>query len=384
MRFTTSYAQFAGGDTIENAKMAAKKIAADCANINPVLVIFFAATDYDPRVLAKEMYRAFPNAKTMGCTTAGEARDGELLNGSVVAMAYSAEAFDHCRIALVVGDGEPADSDGVFDNVDNALAFIGEGLGGDLLSLDYRKYVGFILADRISSFSESVLERLGERTDVIFVGGFAGDDYKFINKQMVFYQGKAYRSAAVLALWQPSRGFELLKTQSVGVTNTGFVITRADEERRIIWEFNGRDAAQVYAESINAPVETMNVIDFDENPLALTVDGEPFLRAVVKTVDNRGLQMFASVKEGTRLTLTRSEDVLNGAADALHAKIGEMEGVAAILHVNCASRHTALAKRKQCDAFAALFDGIPSIAFSSYGEIYVGIVAMTSTMILFK
>lgn len=384
MRFRTTYAQTHDGTPVANAKKAVRKIAADLADFTPSMILFFAATDYNPHTLASEMHDAFPKIKTLGCTTAGEGVDGKIINSSVVVMAFSADVFDYCETAVVLGDGQvPADKD-VFTSTEHALRHLGRKQKGELIQLDYRKYVGFMLGDRISSFTESVLEKVGERTDVIFVGGFAGDDYKFIDAQMVFYQGRAYRSAAILALWKPRAGFALLKTQAVDLTDKKMVITRADEKNRIIWEFDHESAASAYARQIHTPVESMDILDFDGNPLAITADGEPFVRIIVKQVDNRGLQMFAQVREGTVQTLTRTGDVYAVTKKDLEAKWREMGGYAAVLHINCASRHTALKNRDQVDAFAALFQGVPGIAFSSYGEIFVGVVAMTSTMILFK
>lgn len=384
MRFRTTYAQTHDGTSVANAKKAVRKIASDLADFSPALVLYFAATDYDPHILAAEMHDAFPDAKTFGCTTAGEGVNGKILNSSVVAMAYSADVFEYCEMAVVLDDGQKPEGRDVFDSPDKAMRHLGRKLGQELIQLDYRKYVGFMLGDRISSFSESLLERIGELTDVIFIGGFAGDDYKFIDAQSVFYQGRVYQSAAVLALWKPRAGFALLKTQAADLTDRKMVITRADEKNRIIWEFDHEAAAPAYARAINTPVETMDILDFDGNPLAITAEGEPFLRAIVKQVDNKGLQMFARVREGTVQTLTKAGDVYAVTKTALEAKRKEMGGFSAVLHINCSSRHTALKNRDQVDAFAALFEGVPSIAFSSYGEIFVGAVALTSTMILFK
>lgn len=386
MRFKTVSVQVDEGDAVVNARAAARKVRDGLTGFSPSLVIFFAATNYDADTLAREIDDAFPDATTMGCTSSGEARDGKILNDSVVAMAFSAEALPYCRTALVLKDAPAAGSaqPGVFSDTKEAMAHLGRKLPGKLIDMDYREYVGFMLGDQISAFTESVLEKVGELTNVLFVGGFAGDDYKFLHLQRVFYRGKAYSDAAVLALWKPARGFSLLKTQAVELTDKSMVITRADEENRIIWEFDGEDAAAAYARAIGVPAECLDILDFDENPLAVTVDGEPYLRALVKTVDGRGLQMFAQVHEGTRYTVTKAGDALATTGAALRAKLAEMGHVEAILHVNCASRHTALKKFGQVEGFAELFADTPSIAFSSYGEIYVGIVAMTSTMILFK
>lgn len=383
MRFRSTHAQCDTGSAAENARLAARTIKNNLKGFHPALVVFFAASDYDPHLLAAEMHVAFPGVATLGCTTAGEADGGIAMNASVVAMAFSRDVFEYFESALVLGDGGRHAGEDLFGNARSAMDYFGRKLGREPIELDYREYVGFMLGDSISPFTERVVETVGEETNVIFVGGFAGDDYKFAGQQYVFYKGAAYKNAAVLSLWKPRQGFSLLKTQAVELTGTHLVITKADEQNRIIWEFNHEDAAVAYARAIHTPVESMDILDFDENPLALTVDGEPFLRAVVKQVDGRGLKMFAQVKEGTRQTLTRAGDVYTTTKEVMEKTMREVD-VAAILHVNCASRHTSLKNRGRIGDFEKLFAGVPGVGFASYGEIHVGIVAMTSTMILFK
>ncbi len=84
MRFKTAFAQTPDGNPAANARV--RKIREDFSGAEPVFVVFFAATDYDPDILAAEMHDAFPGAVTMGCTTAGEACGSLVLKASVVAM----------------------------------------------------------------------------------------------------------------------------------------------------------------------------------------------------------------------------------------------------------------------------------------------------------
>jgi Uncharacterized conserved protein len=383
-RFRTTHAVIHTGDGVKNAREAARLIRGDLAAFPASLVIYFSSADYDADVLAREMQDAFPSALTMGCTTAGEAVDGLILNCSVVAMAFSAEVFDYCESALVTDGSAGATGRDVFGSVADAMDYIGRGAEGNWIDLDHRRHIGFMLGDSISAFSERVLDQVGEMTDVLFIGGFSGDDLKFDGSQRVMYRGKAYRNAAVLSLWKPRNGFAILKTQAAELNGPNMVITRADEANRILWELDGEDAAAAYARVIGRPQETMNILDFDEHPLAFMVDGEPFLQAVLQQVDGKGLRMFASIRQGTRRTVTTAGDVLETTRRALADKLRETGDISAILHINCSSRHTALKNRNQLEGFAALFGDVPSVAMSSYGEIYVGPIAETSTMILFK
>lgn len=387
MRFKTTFAQETGGGPVDNARAAVDKIAADFADISPAVIVFFAATDYDPDTVAAEMQIAFPGAVTLGCTAAGELRDGKVLSRGVAAMAFSDGVFSFSETAVVIADRDKARETArpdVFSDPDAALKYLARDLGKPLLALDHREYVGFMLADATAPFAESVIERAGELTNVFMVGGIAADDYTF-DRQYVFYRGRAYRGgAAVLALWKPANGFELLKTQAVEATGTRFTVTRADEGKRIIREFDGRPALEAYAEAIGVPPENVGIPEFDRNPLALMAEGEPFLCAAVGQAEGGGLQMYTKILEGMRLTLTKSGRIVATTEKVLAGKIAESGEPAAILHVVCAVRHNAMKNVGALDDFGRLFERFPHTAFVSLGEVYVNLVGITSVMILFK
>ncbi len=387
MRFKTTFAETSDGKPAANARAAVRKIREDFSGEEPAFVIFYAATDYDPDILAAEMQDAFPDAVTMGCTTAGEACGSRLLKASVAAMAFSGDVFDFCETVLVTADRALAAAGGadVFSDSAAAVAYLERNLPTPMLNLDYRDYVGFMLGDTLSPFAESVLERVGEKTNVFFIGGIAGDDCKFeVGTRMVFYKGKAYRSgAAALALWKPRDGFSVLKTQAVELTSTQFTITKADEATRTILELDGRNAVEVYSGAIGVRAEALSVHDYLQNPLALVAEGEPYVIGVWNTAPDGGLTMLMPVREGMRVTLTRAGDVVGRTKADLAAKVAEGRRPAAILHVNCLARYETLQGMNQLPAFGDLFSEVPHIAFLSYGEIYANTIAITSVMILF-
>ncbi len=388
MRFKSVHAVCQLENTVENAREAAKKIKADFEDFQAGVIVFFASIAYDPETLAAEMHAAFPGVKTLGATSAGEGEDGKILTHSVVAMAFAPEVFAVSETALILDDlphrAVPA-GQAIYPDARAALDKICAGVGIKPLDLDYREYAGFLLFDKICPFGYAVLDTLGDMTNVIFTGGFAGDDYCFNGQMRVFYQGHAYDRAAVLCLWKPVRGFELLKTQAVETTNRNLVVTKTDPVEDIIWEFDNQPAAAALAKCLGKTLETLNREDFDDNPLASSVDGEPFLRAALHIIDNKGLSMLFPTPNGMRINVTRAGNVYEKTKQALEAKVREMGGdIGAILHINCCSRHTALKKVNQTEAFAKLFSFAPNISLASYGEVYVGWVGMTSTMILFR
>ncbi len=385
MPFRTAYAQAETDNTVDNARRAAASIKHELASAPACVVLYFASTRYNPHVLAQEMREAFPDALTLGATDAGEGCDDKLMNNSVVAMAFDPGEFDHCRFGMILGNGQTASpEEGIFSSPEECLAHLARDTGRTVLDLDYREYVGLVLVECLTPYSESLIHRVGELTNVIFVGGVAGDDDKHQNEQVVFYNGKPYKNAAVMGLMKPKNGFGLAKTQAVELTGQVMTVTRADEEKRIVWELDNQPASEVYARLANVQPDATDNYHFATFPLALVADGEPFLRAAIQQVEGGGLLMFCTVKEGMRLAVTRSGDVIGTTAAALERKRAELGGINGIIHVNCTARHGILRRTGKEAEFAKLFRGIPVISFSSYGEIYIGPVSMTSTMILFR
>ena len=102
------------------------------------------------------------------------------------------------------------------------------------------------------------MEKIRDHSDILFVGGAAGDDLKF-QKSYVFAEGKAYTDAAVLLLLRLKNGFEILKTQSFAATGKRLVATQVDEARRMVLQFDQKPAVQAYAEAIGVAREQVTV-----------------------------------------------------------------------------------------------------------------------------
>jgi hypothetical protein len=67
---------------------------------------------------------------------------------------------------------------------------------------------------QLSFLQEMIMDKIGDLTNHLFIGGSAGDDLKF-NKTHVFANGKAYSNAAVLALLKPKASFDIIKLKAL-------------------------------------------------------------------------------------------------------------------------------------------------------------------------
>lgn len=404
MPFLTAHACFTGDDSADNARLAAQELKTSLAGHEPVAVAYFASTNYDAGVLAREMRDAFPGAATFGCSSAGEFTDGRMLRQSVAAMAFTADVMERVDVAAMAGIDRDADATA------RLLAKLETKIGGKLGDLDFRRSIGFILVDGLADATDRIVERLGELSDVIFIGGCAADDIRRVQKTTVFADGEAFENGAVLALLRPRGPFMPLKTQSIEIGSETMLATRVDVKNRVIYEFDGRPAVQVYAEAMGLDIdpaartadpdtaarlyseaiiaasEAIPLIRHDlffKWPLAIMINGEPFVRSAVGVVDGGGIQFLMPPVEGVRYSITRIRDVVDGTALALEKAREEMGSLSGILGVGCFLRESQLRSENRGREYEAVFRDVPTLLFSSYGEIFVGVVSQSSTMILF-
>src|SRR5690606_27093957 len=138
--------------------------------------------------------------------------------------------------------------------------------------------VGMVFHDGMSGLEEAVMDRLGDLTNVPFVGGSAGDDARFETTH-VFLDGEARTGASLLLLLTPPGPYRILKTQSFEVLEPTLHVTVADEAHRTVKSFNGKPAAVAYAEAIGVPVAEL-ADHFMEHPVGLVMaDGAPYVRS---------------------------------------------------------------------------------------------------------
>ncbi len=342
------------------------------------LILCFTSSLYDNKLIAKELHNAFPAADTFGCTTSGELVSGKMMDHSIVAMAFERKIIGEYKVEIV-----PDVAGNCETNVKKAMSSFESFFGERVDQMDFEKYVGMVLIDGLSGAEEKVNDAIGNCTSVSFVGGSAGDDLKF-EATHVFYNGVSYNNAAVLALMKPNRKFSILKTQSFKVLDKKLKVTKTNESERRVIEFNGSPAAKAYAEAIG--IEEKELVKFfSKNPLGLILfdKKDPFVRSP-RILDNKDVLFYCSMKEGAELNLLESSDIIENTRKDLSAKIEEMESVSAIINFNCILRTLELKDKNQEAAYGEIFNDVPTIGFSTYGESYIGHINQTATMLIFN
>ncbi len=357
-------------DAAQAAQELQRKLAAPAR-----LVLYFATARHVPAALATAMEKAFAPATVIGCSTAGEIISGGMLEGSVVAMSLGPDEIRDVGVEVLTGlrgGGNP---------VPAAFESFATRFGVPMRKLDPSKYVGLVLVDGISGAEERIMDALGSGTDVLFVGGSAGDDLAF-EATWVFAGGRAYTDAAVLAVARVERGFSILKTQSFETTGRRLTATRVDEGRRLVLEFDGGPAARAYAAALGVEAEALPA-EFATHPLGLMAGDEPFVRSPQQVVGD-GVKFYCAIAEGAEMEILRSTDIVEETRQALERKRRMLGGISAVVNFNCILRTLELKKKGQEQAYGRLFADVPTIGFSTYGEEYLGHVNQTATMLVLR
>ncbi|MCB0193608.1 MAG: FIST C-terminal domain-containing protein [Anaerolineae bacterium] len=351
----------------------AAELAAKLSDISATFVLFFASSNFEPAALGAAMQAHFPTAIIMGCTTAGEIANEKMLKNSVVAMAFDAETLEDVAVGVVQNLSTE-------NQVPQVFADFERHTGQKMIDLDIKAYVGLALIDGLSLSEEKVMDKIGDLTDVLFVGGSAGDDLK-MKATYVFANGEAYTNAAVLALLKPKVNFEVIKTQSFRALDKVFKATRVNEAERIVYEFDGQPASKVYAQAVGLPIEEAGSKFFGQ-PLGLMVGDEPYVRAPGGIQDD-AMMFFCQIKEGMELSLLEATNIIEDTRSLIQTKKAELQQISGLIHFHCLARTVVLEEQGQMEEYAGIFADIPTVGFCTYGEQYLGHVSETSTMLLF-
>ena len=369
MNFKTAYSTHA------DISEAVQDLKRQLVDFDTNLVLFFASSMHDPKTISAEMHRVFKDVTTAGCTTSGEIVTGQMLDESVVAMAFSSAVTSDFKAEVItdIRSDERA--------VAKAFTSFEQHFETPMNRLSPTEHVGIVLIDGMSGCEEIINEKIGDATNVMFVGGSAGDDMQFKSTH-VFANGEAYEEAALLLLMKPTVPFSILKTQSFQESGQTLTVTEVNEATREVFSFDEKPASVAYAEALGVTEEALPDHVF-KNPLGLVLaENEPFVRSP-RVVDGDRVLLHCNVKKGMELSLLNSTDIIADTKRELVEKIRDMKQVSGIINFNCILRTLDLKGQNRTQEYADLFADVPTVGLSTYGESYIGHMNQTATILLF-
>lgn len=350
-----------------DARQAAEEFYASVAQPDMELVLFFCSSNYDLQVLAEELNRLFTGIQVVGCTTAGEIGPAGYHSHSLSGVSFPAGSFvavnglleELSRFDIAKGHDivqrllQQLESRAPATKADNTLAFL--------------------LIDAMSRREEPVAHALQYALGEIgLFGGSAGDDMKFV-KTDVYADGRFYSDSAVLILLHTSWPFEIFKTQHFVTTEKRLVVTAADPSRRIVYEINGRPAAEEYARLVGVEVDDLTALSFAAAPVVVMIDGTDYVRSIQKVNADGSLSFYCAIEEGIVLRVAYGVDLVDNLEQSfahIRDKIGSPQ---LVLGCDCVLRNLEISQNGLKKKVGEIFRRYNTVGFSSYGEQYRGL-----------
>ncbi|WP_415888277.1 nitric oxide-sensing protein NosP [Neptuniibacter sp. SY11_33] len=325
-------------------------------------ITFFCSAEYPLKELASALNRAFPTTEIVGCTTAGEITPDGYGQGCITAIGFKQSGF-----AIEAASIECLDDFSLTD----AQMLVDQLISGcrhhEIAPIKGNTFA-LTLLDGLSIQEENVLVTLNSALGSIpNFGGSAGDDIH-LAKTHVFYNGEFHTDAAVVMLVNTIYDFEVFSTHHMDHRNDKLVVTEADADSRCVYEINAEPAALEYARVIGVAVEDLNHHVFAQNPVAVKLGEEYFVRSIQQVNDDLSMKFYCAVENGIVLTVMTPGDMaadLISKLEVIEEKIGEPQ---LIIGCDCFLRRLESELRGNSQQISDLLRRNKVIGFNTYGE----------------
>ena len=348
------------------ASDAAAAVSALDAALGPgplALVSLFVSPIGDFDRLAAAMRAARPEAKIVGCTTAGEIGPEGYMSGAVVAVGFPAQDFE--AETLLIPDL------GALDRQDVSAAALRTRAALALRRPNWTEECAFLLVDGLSMKEEALAAGLSAALGPTpFFGGSAGDGLSF-RHTAVMAGGYVRSNAAVLTLIRTRCRLRTFRLDHLKPAATRMVVTSADPARRVVREINAEPAAREYARILGKDPEQLSPFIFAAHPVLVRIGGQHHVRAIRQVAPNGDLVFFSAIDEGLVLTLAEPTDIATH-LEREFAALAEGGEPAAILACDCILRRVEAEQTQAVGAVSRALARRRVVGFNTYGEQFGG------------
>lgn len=346
---------------------------------DPRAVMYFADDRFDQDALAAAFAERFPApVATFGAAGRYVLENGGIRDGAVRVVVFDDAMVDVAAVEAienVTAQPDPQD----------ALARLGDRLGVNMLHADPDRHAGLVLSDEAGYGLAVLLERLGDRTLLPFVGGSACDALRMENT-WVSANGRVYRNASVVAVLRMKRRFLTGKTQSFRVLDDRtFIPVRAADDPRHFLTLNGQPAKRAYLDALGVqgePTADEWAALSGRYLFGLVIADDVYCFAPHAGTPDGGLSMVSAPRADWPLHLFDWVDVVENereALDRMRVKLGETPSV--VVEFMCMLRYIQLESEGRMAEYAALYENTPWAGFTTHGEAYYASINATSTFL---
>jgi len=369
-----------------NAFKAAQEIKEQFSEINNInCVVFFASYLYNSDDLASAMQQQFPDIECFGTSSGVEMTLDDITTGSLVAVAFTSDIMEDFCLDVI----ENLMYDNV--NIDSCVQKFSSHYNNQLFNLSPKEYFGLIFIDFNSKAEEKLFNELGSISQIVFLGATASDYWKF-DSTCVYANGRVYKNAAVIVLFKPKVKFNFEKFESVEEIAPPMVVTKSDYDTKILYELDGRPAAEVYCEVMGLNYNQMVgkigggiTPNIRTHPLGINIDGQLYLRDIFRINEDNTLTMVCNIPESLMVHFYKVSDIIKDTGNYCNYLHQKYHNVGLMLSFACLNRYEDIKSTKDIEKYLNIFNGIPIAGFGAYGEYYtVPVNHTTTSLVLFK
>ncbi len=329
------------------------------------LVLIFGAPEYiNNQKPIQEIIAAYPQAKIIGCSTAGE------INGSAIAdnsLCVAVMKFKETNIAISRAEVKTAEDS---FNAGEQIA----------KQLNKNKLRGiFVLSDGLNVNGSQLIKGLNSTLpeNIIVTGGLAGDGDRFKNTWII-YDGKL-KTHTIAAIGFYGDKIHIGHGSQGGWSSFGLERRITKSINNILYELDGKPALALYKEYLGERAKGLPATGL-LFPLAIR-SGDEDTKEIVRTIlavdeEKQSMTFAGDVPTGYKAKLMRAnfDRLITGANEAAIAAGSKQDPNHPILAVaiSCVGRRLLLGEYTEEETQATI-DSLPKgtqqIGFYSYGEI---------------
>ena len=338
------------------------------ADSSPDILFVFHSTTQNPQDIASNLYKRFPHALIVGCTTAGEWLAGQHKNNELVLLGITSPNI-RWSMSVLQNLDLPA-TEGAKKTCHELL----QQLGIKWADLHVEKHFCLSFFDGMSNQEEPIIAAMSnELGDIPLLGGSAGDNLKF-EGTYVIANGNAYQNTAVFILAESEIPFRAIKHQHFIPGDADVVITKADVKKRLVYRLDGIPAAQRYAQLLGLDVKELTPQIFSNHPLIYPYGNECYVRAIRQVYESDSLEFGCAIEEGMVLNLCKHQDMALEYDKLMLELKQDMGDIRLLLICNCIYR----ALEGEVDINQLLAEKTNAITdhmigFDTYGEQWQGL-----------
>lgn len=337
-----------------------------CAQLHtdPALILFFTSTVHSFERLTELFKDKFPSSEVVGVTTTGEIGPKGFSDQSLTVQSFSHE-FGKIEALLI----DNIEKYPIFDrnNLMHSAKKIGIRVESEHIETEGLAFVfptGLVAGEeKMLSIVNSIFHHDG----FPIFGGTAGDDAQFV-QTAVSLNGKESSKGGVVVFVKPNLDFYIQKENIFTSTGIAMKITKADAEKRVVYEINHEPATKAYARALGVSEQQLPQY-FMTNPLGRRFNEELFIASPFQVEDKGALAFYCQVFQDAVVELLEPKDPVQTLRNTLAEFTSSFDQLEGVLACNCILRKLQFQEQGLFPALNSQLSELPNLAgFCSYGE----------------